>query len=439
MGKYLKVTPPKRGSKITVAKNGQLQVPDDPIVPFIQGDGIDKVTWEACQNVFEQAVDQCYGNAKRLEWMEVYAGERGNEIYGPNNWLPEDTVRGIQEYKVCLKGPLTTPVGMPVQLDTNLRERLDLFARVVPVRYVDGIPTPLKSDNELNIVLFREHTEDQYSEIEWKKGSPEAKQIINYINNEMNKKPARTIRPDSSVGVKPVSATATKRVVRMAIDYALKHKRKSVTFIHRGNYMKFTEGFFRDWGYELARKEFNEYCVTEQQIAEEYNGVPPVGRIILRDRLAEDAMRDFITGQGDYDVIATTNLTADCLIEVAKTVLGNIDVVPTAYIGAKAAIFQANLEGSSRFVEEEGVNPSSVLLAGVMLFEHLGWRDAAELIAASLVRTVSNNTVTPDVARLVEGAEVVRTREFCDLVVDNFEEVRKSRVQKAMQRAASTF
>jgi isocitrate dehydrogenase len=439
MGKYLKVTPPKRGSKITVAKNGQLQVPDDPIVPFIQGDGIDQKTWQACQNVFENAVDQCYGNAKRLEWMEVYAGERGNEIYGPNNWLPEDTIRGIQEYKVCIKGPLTTPVGMPRQLDTNLRERLDLFARVTPVRHVKGIPSALKNANGLNITMFREHTENQYEEIEWKKGSPEAKQIINFINNEMNKKPVRTIRPDSSIGVKAVSATATKRVVRMAIEYALKHRRKSVTFIHRGHDMKYTEGFFRDWGYELARKEFNEYCVTEQEIQEDYHGEAPRGRIILRDRLAENVMQDFINGRGDYDVVATTNLSADCLIAVAKSSVGSIDLVPTAYIGAKAAIFQANLDSSSRFVEEEGVNPSSVLLAGVMLFEHLGWKDAAELIAASLVRTVGNGTVTPDVARIVEGAQVVRTTEFCNLVVDNFEEVRKSRVQKAMQRAASTF
>ncbi len=439
MGKYLKITPPKRGSKITVAKNGQLQVPDDPIVPFIQGEGIDPVAWRACQAVFEAAVDRSYGNAKRLEWLEVIAGDKGNETYGPNNWLPEDTVRAIQEYKVCIKGPLTNPAGTTKPIDATLRERLDLFARVQPIRYLTGVPSPLHKPNGLNIVIFREHTEDVYSEIEWKKGSPEAKQIINFINNEMNKKPARNIRPDSSIGIKPISATATKRVMRLALDHAIKHKRGSVTFVHKGNQMKLTEGFFRDWGYELARKEFNEYVVTEHQIEEEHNGTPPRSRVIVRDRLADQMFRELLISPDCYDVIATTNLNGDFLAEMALAMVGDAGIAPTAYVGAKAAIFEATASVEERYGDSEDINPSSVLLAGVMLFEHLGWKDAGELVSNSLIKTISDGTVTCDLARQVEGARILKTTEFCETVIDNFEEVRKSRVRQAMQRAASRF
>ena len=436
MGKYHKLSPPKRGSKITVAKNGQLQVPDDPIVPFVQGEGIAPETWSSCQAVFEAAVDRCYGNAKRLEWLEVFAGERGNEVYGPNSWLPEDTIRAIQEYKVCIKGPLTTPVGVPKSLDAQMRERLDLFARTLPIRYIDGVPSPLAVANEFNLVIFREHNEDMYSEIEWKKGSPEAKQLINFVNNDMSKKPARTIRPDSSVGIKPISATATKRVMRLAIDYAIKHKRKSVTFVHKGNHMKLTEGFFRDWGYELARKEFNEYVITEQEVNDEHNGVSPRGRVIIRDRLADQVILDLVNGTDDYDVIATTSSNGDYLASVARSLVSDAGLSPTAYVGAKAAIFQSTPEASPRFAEANSINPSSVLLAGVMLFEHLGWKDAAELVASSLIRTISDGTVTADLARRIDGAKLTATDEFCDRLIDNFEEVHKTRVRNVMQRAA---
>ena len=439
MGKYLKITPPKRGSKITVAKNGQLQVPDDPIVPFIQGDGIGPNTWAACQQVLENAVDRCYGNAKRLEWLEVFAGERGNDMYGPNSWLPEDSVRAIQEYKVCVKGPLTTPVGVSKPLDTTLRERLDLFARVLPIRYLDGVPSPLHKPQGLDIIIFREHTEDVYSEIEWKKGSPEAKQIINFINNEMTKKAPRAIRPDSSIGIKPISATATKRVMRLALDFAIKHKRQSVTFVHKGNLMKLTEGFFRDWGYELARKEFCEYVVTEQAIEEEHGGIAPRGRVVVRDRLADQMFAELLLKPDDYDVIATTNLNGDYLASMALAMVGDLGIAPTAYVGAKAAIFEATETSLMANDEEEDVNPSSALLAGVMLFEHLGWKDAAELVSNALIKTISDGTVTPDLARQVDGVRVLRTSEFCQQLVENFEEVRKSRVRLAMKRAASRF
>jgi isocitrate dehydrogenase len=435
MGKYQKISPPKRGSKITVAKNGQLQVPDDPVVPYLMGDGMGPEIWKACQRVFDAAVDQCYGNAKRIEWMEIYAGEKGNELYGPNNWLPEDTIRCIQEYKVCIKGPLTTPVGALRSLDATLREKLDLFAHVVPIRYIDGLPSPLREPKPTNLVIFREHTEDLYSEIEWKKGSPEAKQVINFINNELGKKPSKTIRPDSSIGLKPISATATKRVVRHAIDYALKHRRRSVTFVHKGQHMKLTEGFFRDWSYELAKKEFAEYVVTEREIEEEHGGKAPRGRLVLRDRSAEQVLADLMLDSEDYDVIATTNLNGDFVTTTALTAVGDSGISPSAFVGAKAALFQATTEASPRQGSDEEVNPSSILLAGVMLFEHLGWKDSAELVAAALMETIAAGTVPPDLARRMEHKEVLPSSEFCDRTVENFEEVRKSRVREVMKRA----
>ncbi len=435
MAKYMKLNPPKRGSKITVAKNGQLQVPDDPIIPFIQSDGIGGETWRAVERVFERSVEQCYGNAKRLEWLEVHAGERGNQLYGAGNWLPEDTIRAIQEYKVCVKGPLTTPVGAPKSTDTLLREKLDLYARVQPVRHLEGVPSPLLSPQGMDLIIFREHTEDVYSEIEWKKGSPEAKQVINFINNEMGKKVDNAIRPDSSVGIKPISATATKRVIRLALEHAIKHKRRSCTFVHKGNVMRLTEGFFRDWGYELAQKEFGDYIYTEQQLHEEYKGEAPRGRVLVRDRLADQVFQEMLLRPDEYDVIATTNMNGDYLSAVALAMIGDPGVAPTAYVGAKAAVFQA-AQATGRNDAGEDVNPSSVLLAGVMLFEHLGWKDSAELVAQALIRTVADGTVTYDLARKVQGAKLLKPGEFCDRIIENFEEVRKSRVRQAMERAA---
>ncbi|MBI2375869.1 MAG: NADP-dependent isocitrate dehydrogenase [Deltaproteobacteria bacterium] len=437
MAKYLKINPPKRGSKITVAKNGQLQVPDDPVIPFVQGDGISAEVWRASERVFEAAVEHCYGNAKRLEWMEVHAGERGNEIYGTGNWLPEDTIRAIQEYKVCVKGPLSTPVGQPKSLDTNLREKLELFARVQPIRYLEGLPSPAERSKGLSMTIFREHTEELHSEIEWKKGSPEAKQLINFINNDLNKRSAeRAIRPDSSIGIKPISATATKRVMRLAIEYAIKHRKKSVTFVHKGDVMRLTEGFFRDWGYELAKKEFGDYIVTERPFEGDRNGDLPKGKVLVRDRLADTMMEDMLTRPFDYDVVVATNLNGDYLSSLALTLVGDARMSPTGYIGAKAALFQSTLAMPLNGDAESDVCPGSVLLAGVMLFEHLGWKDAAELVASALGRTIADGTVTRDLARKMPGAKILTTSQFCDRLIDNFEEVRNARVREAMERTA---
>jgi isocitrate dehydrogenase len=436
MGKYLKLSPPKRGSKITVAKNGQLQVPDDPVVPFIQGEGIGASLWRPVQEALDIAVDRCYANAKRLEWLEVFAGEKGIELYGPDQRLPEDTVRALQEYKVCVKGPLYTPPGASVAVDDTLREQLELFAHVQPIRHLDGLPSPLKAPHGLELIVFREYTEDVYCELEWKKGSPEAKQLITYLNDDLAKKLNKQVRPDSSLGIKPISATATKRLIRLALEYAIKHKRRSVTLVHKGSVLKQTEGLFRDWGYELARKEFAEWTVTEQQVIEEFHGEAPRGRVLVKERLASQMVQQLLTSPEEFDVIATTNLNGHFLGSTALAASGSAGLAPTGYVGAKAAVFESTQSARGATPEEQ--NPTSVLLAGVMLFDHLGWKDSAELVTHAVIKTISDGVLTPDLARRLDSKKSVSARDFCGAVVENFEEVRKSRVRQAIKRTASS-
>jgi len=437
MGKYLKLSPPKRGSKITVAKNGQLQVPDDPIVPFIRGEGISEELWGPVQEVLEVAVERCYANAKRLEWLEVFAGEKGNEVYGPNNQLPEDTVRAIQEYKVCIKGPLATPATAPRPLDDELREKLDLFAHVQPIRSLHERLSPLQSSLGIDLLIFREHTEDVMADVEWKKGSTEAKQLITFLNDDLAKKIDKAVRPDSGVAIKAVSATATKRLIRLALEHAIKHKRRSMHFIHGGATMKHTEGFFADWGYEIARKEFGEYTVTEQAVHEDHDGEAPRGRLVVGDRSAFDFMRELPAAPDQFDVIAATNAHGALVQSLATGLTGSLGMVPRAHVGAKAAIFEAAHAERPRYPEAGHENPASVLLCGVMLFEHLGWKDSAELVTHALVKTLADGKVTPDLSKELDGSEVVDAAEFCETIIENFEEVRKSRVRQAMKRVAS--
>jgi len=436
MGKYLKLSPPKRGSKITVAKNGQLQVPDDPIVPFIQGEGISEELWRPVQEVLELAVERCYANAKRLEWLEVFAGEKGSEVYGAGHQLPEDTVRAIQEYKVCIKGPLNTPASAPRPLDEELREKLDLFAHVTPIRSLHERLSPLRQSLGIDLLIFREHTEDVVADVEWKKGSPEAKQLINYLNEDLARKIEKTVRPDSGVAIKAISATATKRLLRLALEHAVKHKRRSIHFVHGGATMRHTEGFFADWGYEIARKEFNEYTVTEQSVIEDHEGEAPRGRVVIGDRSVFDLMRELAAAPDAFDVVAVTNLHGALAQELATGLTGSRGMTPRAYVGAKAAIFEAAHGERPRYPEAAHENPASVLLCGVMLFEHLGWKDSAELVTHALVKTLADGKITPDLGRELDG-EVVDAAEFCETIIENFEEVRKSRVRQAMKRVAS--
>lgn len=436
MPKYLKLSPPKRGSKITVAKNGQLQVPDDPIVPFIQGEGLSSNIWQPVRQVLEQAVDRCYANAKRLEWIEVFAGERAHEIYGPGEWLPEDTVRALQEYKVCIKGPLATPVGASETSDEALRSKLDLFAHVQPIRYLDGSPSPLKEPEELDIRVFRENTEDVFCELEWKKGSQEAKQLIGIINDDLAEKLGRSVRPDSSIGIKPISATATKRLLRLALDFAVKNKRRSLTLVHKGSIMRHTEGFFRDWGYDLARKEFGDATVTEQEVIESHDGQIPRGKVLIRDRSSERMFQELITMPGDYDVVATTNLNGSFVEAIALAAVGGGGIAPNAFVGAKAAVFEATHGALPKSSRGEHENPASALLCGVMLFEHLGWKDAADLVGAALAKTIGEKQVTPDLANRLDGAQSLTTGDFCARIVENFETVHKDRVEQVLRSRA---
>jgi isocitrate dehydrogenase len=437
MAKYLKLNPPKRGSKITVAKNGQLQVPDDPIVPFIQGEGISTEIWRRVQEVFDLSVDRCYANAKRLEWMEVYAGSKGNEVYGPNNRLPEDTVRAIQEYKVCIKGPLEAPASEPIPPDDVLFEKLDLFAHVRPIRCFEPEGAPLKNPQGIDVLVFRENTEDLLMDIEWRKGSPEAKQLIGILNDDLAKRLGKSVRPDASLAIKSVSATATKRLIRLALEYAVKHKHRSVTFLHNGKFLKQTEGFFKEWGFELARKEFAEYTINEDQIEEEFEGSAPRGRILVRAMSTDIALQRLITHPQDFDIVLATNLNGLYFQNVALGTVDGEGLMPTGYLGSKAAVFEATHSRLSKPVSPDHANPISTLLCGVMLFDHLGWKDSAELVTHSLLKTIADGIVTPDLGERVPNAKPVSTAEFCDRVIENFDEVRKSRVRQAMKRTVT--
>lgn len=437
MAKYLRITPPKRGSKITVAKSGLLQVPDDPVIPFIQHQGLPEEVFRPVRDVLNLAVQRCYASAKRLEWFELYAGQKAEALYGEDQALPEDTLKAIQEFKVCLKGPLgPSPLdaeGHTESLDARLHAYLDLFACVQPVRYLHGAPSPLKRPNAVNLVLFREHTEDLSPNLEWKKGSPIAKRVIQSLNEDAQE--AFEIRGDSGIGLKTISVTATKRLIRLALDYAIKQKRSSVTLVHEAEIMPQTEGLFRDWGYELARREYGDLLVTEAELEANFGGELPRGRVLLQDRRTSEMMRELVTRPEHYDVIATPNLNGLFLSQLSLASVRGSGLFPVGFFGSKAAIFEARHETLASLDSRE-FNPTPTLLAGVMLFEHLGWKDAAELLTNAVFKTISDGCVTGDLA-IDMDEEQVDAPAFCDAVMENFEEVRKSRVRKAIERVAS--
>ncbi|MEL6186182.1 MAG: isocitrate/isopropylmalate family dehydrogenase, partial [Myxococcota bacterium] len=307
---------------------------------------------------------------------------------------------------------------------------------VQPIRYLDGSPSPLKDPEPLDLRVFREYTEDVYCEIEWKKGSPEAKQLIGLLNDDLAKKLDKTVRPDSSIAIKPISATATKRLLRLALDFAVKNKRSSITFVHKAAIMRHTEGFFRDWGYDLARKEFGDATITEAEVIEKHDGVPPRGKVVVRDRSTDAMFQELITNPGDFDVVATTNLNGAFVESLGLAAVGSMGIAPNAFVGAKAAVFQCTHAALPKASRGEHENPSSALLCGVMLFEHLGWKDAADLVGAALAKTISEKMVTPDLAQRMDEASVLTTGDFCARIVDNFEAVHKDRVQQVLKSRA---
>jgi len=415
---YEKLEAPTEGEKITRGPAGELQVPDNPIIPFIEGDGIGTDIWAASVRVFDAAVAKAYGGSKRIAWYEIYAGEKANEVYGEGTWLPEDTNQAIREYGIAIKGPLTTPVGGGIRsINVSLRQIHDLYACVRPVRWYEGVPSPMKEPGKLDVVLFRENTEDVYSGIDFEEGSPEAARIISVLNEEMSK----TVRPDSGIGVKPISITGSKRLVKMAIEYARDNGRSSVTLVHKGNIMKFTEGAFRDWGYELAREEFPDLTISEDDLWEKHDGKLPAGRILIKDRIADAMFQQLLLRPDEYEVIATTNLNGDYLSDACAAQVGGLGIAPGANIGAEAAIFEATHGTAPKYAGQDKVNPGSVILSGVMMFQYLGWNEAGELIERAIEDAIAQKQVTYDFHRQMEGATKVSCSGFGDVLIKNIE------------------
>jgi isocitrate dehydrogenase len=415
MAKFKKIQIPKDGEKIN-AENGKLSIPDNPIIAFIEGDGTGPDIWQASKLVFDEAVRKAFNGKKKISWMEIYAGEKALSVYGKNKWLPEETVDAIREYNVAIKGPLTTPVGGGIRsLNVALRQLLDLFACVRPVKYYEGVPSPMKKPEELSIVIFRENTEDVYSGIEFKSGSEESDALINYINKKFNKKIAKP----SGIGIKPISEFGSSRLVRKAIEYAKENKKKSVTLVHKGNIMKYTEGSFKEWGYKTAKKEFGDLTVTEDEVNTAYNGKVPEGKILIKDRIADSMFQQLLLRPSEYEVIATPNLNGDYISDAAAAQVGGLGMAPGANISYSTAIFEATHGTAPKYAGLDKVNPGSVILSGVLMFEYLGWSEVGRLIESALAKTIKAKVVTYDFARQMEGAKEVKTSEFAKAIIAN--------------------
>jgi len=451
---------PADGQKIAV-EGIELRVPDRPVIPFIEGDGTGRDIWQASRRVFDAAVEKAYGGRRRIVWYEIFAGEKAFNRFG--EWLTDDSVKAIAEYVVAIKGPLTTPVGGGIRsLNVTLRQVLDLYACVRPVRYFDGVPSPVKHPEAMNIVLFRENTEDVYAGVEFLSGSDRAAEIISLLNDKFGYK----VRTDSGIGIKPISPTGTKRLVRRAIKYALDWKRPSVTLVHKGNIMKFTEGAFRDWGYELAKDEFRNQIVTERetwilenkeknaslgdeenarmiepgfdQMSEKQRGeaVAEVKdtlaaiwathgngewkkKVLIKDRIADSIFQQILIRPDEYSVLATPNLNGDYLSDAAAAQVGGLGMAPGANIGDKAAVFEATHGTAPKYADKDMVNPSSVILSGVMMLEHMGWREASDAIVNALTKTIGQKRVTYDLHRQMDGATKLKTSEFASAIIEN--------------------
>jgi isocitrate dehydrogenase len=410
MVQFAHLTPPTDGAAIT-RKNGELVVPDAPIIPFIEGDGTGPDIWRASVRVFDAAVARAYGGRRRLVWFEVPAGEKAKDKY--NDWLPNDTIEAVKAYKVAIKGPLTTPVGGGIRsLNVTLRQVLDLYACVRPVRYFEGTPAPVKHPELMDVVIFRENTEDVYAGIEWAKGTPQAERIIEFLAKEMGKR----IRPDSGIGIKPISEFASKRLVRKAINFAISAKRKTVTIVHKGNIMKFTEGAFRDWGYEVAKAEFRDHIVTEEEVGQ---GASREGKILINDRIADSVFQQILTRTADYDVFATPNLNGDYLSDACAAQVGGLGMAPGANMSDDIGFFEATHGTAPKYAGKDVINPSSLVLSGQMMLAYLGWNEAADLITHGLEKTIAQKKVTYDLARQMEGATELKTSQFADAIIEN--------------------
>ena len=463
-GSYNGVSVPSDGRKIGYTR-GKYDVPDNPIVPFIEGDGTGRDIWKASLRVFDAAVEKAYKGKRRVAWYEVFAGEKAKAKF--DNWLPDDTVDAIREFRVAIKGPLTTPVGGGIRsLNVALRQLLDLYCCVRPVKYYKGVPSPVKNPERMDVVIYRENTEDVYAGIEWEQGTAECAKLIDFLNKDMLKGGKKQVRLDSGVGIKPISVTGTKRLVRMAILHALETGRTTVTLVHKGNIQKFTEGAFRKWGYELATEEFRDKVITEREswildnkdknpnltVAQNAELVepgmefaPPTFRqvveqevkdvldriydthgkghwkkkIMVNDRIADSIFQQVVTRADEYSVLATPNLNGDYISDACAAQVGGLGIAPGANIGDGYAIFEATHGTAPKYADKDVINPGSVMLSGVMMFRFLGWNEAADLIESGMERTILQKKVTYDFERLMEGATKVKTSQFADCIVEN--------------------
>jgi isocitrate dehydrogenase len=401
------------GDKIEIQSDGSLHVPENPIIPYVEGDGVGTDIWKASVRVFDAAVDRSYGGKKKVHWLEVYAGEKAYRL--KKEWAPEETIEAIREYKVGIKGPLTTPVGGGIRsINVLLRQKLDLYACVRPVKYISGTPSPLRNPEKVDMVVFRENTEDVYAGIEWKAGSREALRLREFIEKEMDIK----IREDSGIGIKPISRFGTTRLVRRAIQYALTHDRKSVTLVHKGNIMKFTEGAFRDWGYEIAKEEFGDRILIEKELGEERGMDIPPGKILIKDRIADAMFQQILLRAEDYDVLAMPNLNGDYMSDALAAQVGGLGMAPGGNIGDRAAIFEATHGTAPKYAGKDMVNPGSLILSGAMMFDYLGWGEVTKRITKALEKTISKKTVTYDLARQMKGAKEVKCSEFASAIIE---------------------
>ena len=399
---------------ITIKADGSLNVPANPIIPFIEGDGTGPDIWAAARKVLDAAVAKSYKGTRTIEWLEILAGEKAFQQTG--EWLPQETIDALKKYVVSIKGPLTTPVGEGMRsLNVALRQVLDLYACVRPVRYYQGVVSPVKDPGQVDMVIFRENTEDVYAGIEWQAGTEKADRVIEFLRNEMGAQ----IRDNSGIGIKPISEFGTKRLVRKAIQFAIDHGRESVTLVHKGNIMKFTEGAFRNWGYELAAEEFADTVITETALWEQYNGTAPEGKIVVKDRIADAMFQQILLRPSEYSVLAMPNLNGDYMSDALAAQVGGLGIAPGANIGDGVAMFEATHGTAPKYAGLDKVNPGSILLSGVMLLEYIGWQEAADLIKTAMETTISQKTVTYDLARLMEGATELSCSAFGDAIINS--------------------
>ncbi len=401
------------GEKIVAHENGKIEVPDNPIVNFIEGDGTGPDIWKASVNVFDAAVKKAYGGKRKIAWCEVYAGDKANKLYG--EYVPDEMIDALREHVISIKGPLETPVGKGIRsINVALRKELDLYACVRPCKWYPGVPAPVTHPEKVNMVIFRENTEDVYAGIEWEAGSKEANQIIDLI-----KKLDKKVRENSAIGIKPMSEFGSKRLVKKAIEYAIEKKLPSVTLVHKGNIMKFTEGAFKNWGYEVAAKEFGSVTITENEVYEKHDGKGPAGKIIIKDRIADNMFQQALLRPDEYSVVALPNLNGDYISDALAAQVGGLGIAPGANVGYGLAVFEATHGTAPKYAGQDRVNPGSVILSGAMMFEYMGWKEAAEMIERGLQKSIQKKRVTYDFHRQMTGATLLKCSEFGNEIISN--------------------